>query len=150
MNNIFQEKRSAFLLLVGLLFVLLIVLYFAFISPLLSDLKGKKASQVDLQNDIAILEKQLQQLDESQEEFEQEQIALQKKIPLTRELEEIVLILQDIELQSSSVIELIDFHYDSSLPTSDFLNELDSDEVLEGEDDFEENDEGCSTAIDWY
>src|SRR5690625_1676802 len=144
MNNIFQEKRSIFLLLVGLLFVLLIVLYFAFIGPLLGDLKDKKATLKSLQDDVALLEVKVDQLDDAQEEFEQEQIELQKKIPLTRELEEIVLILQDIEQQSSSLIESIDFHYDSSLPTSDFLHELDSDEVLEGEDDtdseHEEND----------
>lgn len=152
MNNIFQEKRNTFLLLIGLLFVLLIVLYFAFISPLLSDFKGKKASQVSLQNDIAVLEKQLEQLADVQEEFEQEQLELQKKIPLTRELEEIVLILQDMELQSSSLIESIDFYYDSSLPTSDFLYELDSDEVIEDEDssvvEGVENDDEASRAID--
>lgn len=152
MNNIFQEKRNTFLLLVGLLFVLLIVLYFAFIGPLLSDLKGKKATQVNLQNDIAALEKQLEQIDDAQEDFEQEQLELEKKIPPTRELEEIVLVLQDIELHSSSLIESIEFYYDSSLPTSDFLRELDSDEVLEGEDDSdaesEENNDEASPAID--
>src|SRR5690625_485745 len=131
MNNMFEENRSTFLMLVGLMFVLLMVLYFAFISPLLSDLKEKKSSQVDLQNDIAVLEKKLQQLDESEEEFEQEQLELQKKIPLTRELEEIVLILQEIELHSSSVIEEINFYYDGSLPTSDFIHELDTEEMVE-------------------
>lgn len=134
MNNIFQEKRSTFLLLVGLLILLLIVLYFAFIGPLLSDLKGKKVSQEILQNDITVLEKQLEQLDDVQEDLEQEQLDLQRKVPLTRELEEIVLILQDIESHSSSLIRSIDFHYDSSLPSSNFFRELDSDEVLEDEE----------------
>lgn len=137
MNNIFEENRNAFLMLSGLLFVLLIVLYFAFISPLLSDLKDERANHIDLQNEIAVLEKQIQQIDETQEELTQEQLELQKKVPLTRELEEIVLILQDIELQSSSLIELIDFYYDSSLPTPDFSHELDADEVIEGANDTE-------------
>ena len=137
MNNIFEENRNAFLMLSGLLFVLLIVLYFAFISPLLSDLKDERANHIDLQNEIAVLEKQIQQIDEIQEELTQEQLELQKKVPLTRELEEIVLILQDIELQSSSLIELIDFYYDSSLPTPDFSHELDADEVIEGANDAE-------------
>ena len=134
------------------MFVLLMVLYFAFISPLLSDLKEKKSSQVDLQNDIAVLEKKLQQLDESEEEFEQEQLELQKKIPLTRELEEIVLILQEIELHSSSVIEEINFYYDGSLPTSDFIHELDTEEMVEDEDGSEgekgENNDEKSPTID--
>ncbi|HLQ97224.1 MAG TPA: hypothetical protein VK135_00905 [Candidatus Dormibacteraeota bacterium] len=152
MNNMFEENRSTFLMLVGLMFVLLMVLYFAFISPLLSDLKEKKSSQVDLQNDIAVLEKKLQQLDESEEEFEQEQLELQKKIPLTRELEEIVLILQEIELHSSSVIEEINFYYDGSLPTSDFIHELDTEEMVEDEDGSEgekgENNDEKSPTID--
>jgi len=152
MNNMFEENRSTFLMLVGLMFVLLMVLYFAFISPLLSDLKEKKSSQVDLQNDIAVLEKKLQQLDESEEEFEQEQLELQKKIPLTRELEEIVLILQEIELHSSSVIEEINFYYDGSLPTSDFIHELDTEEMVEDEDGSEgekgKNNDEKSPTID--
>lgn len=148
MNNIFQEKRSTFLLLVGLLFVLLIVLYFAFISPLLSDLKGKETTQTDLQNEIAILESQLEQLDNAQEDFEQDLLELQKKIPPTRELEEIVLILRDIERHSSSLIKSIDFHYGSSLPSANFWQELDSDEVLEGEVDADEEAEE-TPAIDF-
>src|SRR5690625_512379 len=150
MNNIFEENRNAFLMLSGLLFVLLIVLYFAFISPLLSDLKDERANHIDLQNEIAVLEKQIQQIDETQEELTQEQLELQKKVPLTRELEEIVLILQDIELQSSSLIELIDFYYDSSLPTPDFSHELDADEVIEGANDAEgeENSDKESQTIE--
>jgi len=150
MNNIFEENRNAFLMLSGLLFVLLIVLYFAFISSMLSDLKDERANHIDLQNEIAVLEKQIQQIDETQEELTQEQLELQKKVPLTRELEEIVLILQDIELQSSSLIELIDFYYDSSLPTPDFSHELDADEVIEGANDAEgeENSDKESQTIE--
>lgn len=150
MNNIFEENRNAFLMLSGLLFVLLIVLYFAFISPMLSDLKDGRANHIDLQNEIAVLEKQIQQIDETQEELTQEQLELQKKVPLTRELEEIVLILQDIELQSSSLLELIDFYYDSSLPTPDFSHELDADEVIEGANDAEgeENSDKESQTIE--
>jgi len=150
MNNIFEENRNAFLMLSGLLFVLLIVLYFAFISPLLSDLKDERANHIDLQNEIAVLEKQIQQIDEIQEELTQEQLELQKKVPLTRKLEEIVLILQDIELQSSSLIELIDFYYDSSLPTPDFSHEFDADEVIEGANDAEgeENSDKESQTIE--
>lgn len=150
MNNIFEENRNAFLMLSGLLFVLLIVLYFAFISPLLSDLKDERANHIDLQNEIAVLEKQIQQIDEIQEELTQEQLELQKKVPLTRKLEEIVLILQDIELQSSSLIELIDFYYGSSLPTPDFSHEFDADEVIEGANDAEgeENSDKESQTIE--
>src|SRR5690625_3803048 len=152
MNNMFEENRNTFLMLVGLMFVLLIVLYFAFISPLLSDLKGNKISQADLQNNIAVLEKQFQLLDESQEAFEQEQLELQKKIPLTRELEEIVLILQEIELQSSSLIEEINFYYDGSLPTLDSIHELDTEEMVEDEDGSEgekgEDKDEKNTTID--
>lgn len=128
MNNIFQEKRNTFLLLIGLLFILLMVIYLAFLRPLSGELKMKESSLIDLQGNIASLEKEVSLLAEDETEIEIEQISLQKRIPLTKELENLVLTLQEIELVSLSRIESIEFHYDSSLPTSDFLSESESDD----------------------
>lgn len=146
MNNIFQEKRNIFLLLVGLLFMLCMVLYFAFLSPLLGDMKQKEQSIESLQADVAVLEKRVEKLGENQENFEKEHALLQKKIPFTRKLDEIVLILQDIERQSSSLIKSVDYQYESSFPTAIFSKEL---EVNEEDQSVGKSDEGVLPTIDF-
>jgi hypothetical protein len=148
MNNIFQEKRSAFILLVGLLFVLLIVIYFAFLKPFTDELKGKESSSLDLQDEIARLEKEMSRLDDIENELAIEQISLQKKIPLTEELEKLVLTLGEIELVSLSHIETIEFHYDGSLPTTDFLVETEADNEAASDEETEHSTE-ANPAIDF-
>lgn len=142
MNNIFQEKRNTFLLLVGLLFVFCFVLYFAFLNPLLIDVKQKKLSIESLRTDVTVLEKKVEQLDGDHEDFKAEQTTLQKKIPTTRKLGEIVLTLQNIERKSSSSIKSIDFQYENSLPTTDISKEQDLDEESGLVTDFNEKPKG--------
>lgn len=152
MNNTFQEKRGILLALVGLFLVLLVVIYFAFLRPLTGELESKESSLGTLKSDIHSLEKEVLALDQVVESFDMERVVQEKKIPVNRQLEELILLIQEIELVSLSEVETIDFTYDSSLPDTVFLQEGEEEDP-DGTDtdaDTEEvaDEEGAKPAID--
>ncbi|MBS4208949.1 type 4a pilus biogenesis protein PilO [Bacillus sp. FJAT-50079] len=110
MNNLFEEKRTLFLLLLSLFFLLLLSIYLAFLQPLSSELQSKKNMKVTLEGDIAILEAK----SKSEAENSVEDSPLLSKIPLHPELEKLVLSFQKVETASDSLINNIEFHYDSN------------------------------------
>ena len=117
MNNIFQENKQAFLLLLGLLFILIIVAYFLFYQPLTKERDSAVEQETALQAEIESLNAKVIQNEQTEvDENEYENMILAKKMPSTPELEEFLLTLNEIELVSGSRIENLGFSYDGSLP----------------------------------
>src|SRR5690625_5207407 len=114
MNEFYAENRRALLLLAGLLLILAIVLYFILLRPQMADLKRQEAAAVQLKDEIASLEKQIEDLEVGKEEVDLEQLILENKIPRERDLDAYILGLQRLELLTESKIESIQFAYDSS------------------------------------
>lgn len=113
MNNLFKENARIFSLLLVLLFVLLIVVYFVFVSPLSKQLKAAKQNVSNLETEISVLEASRNQ---SKDSLDSDTLLLEKKVPITPELEDLLLTFQEIELTSDSRIENIEFSYDGKLP----------------------------------
>lgn len=134
MNNLFEENRQSFFLLVGLLFILLAVIYFLFFKPLVDERKLAETEVVELRNDIASLQKQVDQLDEGEQviDIDLETKRLEKHMPSQPELKEFLLTLQEIELVSDGKIIDYTFSYDGSIPERQSITE-------ENEEDEEEN-----------
>lgn len=117
MNNIFQENKQAFLLLLGLLFILIGVFYFLFYQPLTKERDSAVEQEVTLQDEIESLNSEINQQDSIEiDNNEFENMILAKKMPDNPELEEFLLTLNEIELVSDSRIENLAFSYDGSLP----------------------------------
>lgn len=117
MNNLFQENKNAFLLILALLFLLLLVFFFLFFQPLSKDLKAKETEAKQVENDIALLEAEVEKVenqDEGKVDFKNLQLA--KKMPMDPELENLILTLEEIEMVSESRFESISFSYDGSVP----------------------------------
>lgn len=113
MNNLFKENARIFSLLLVLLFVLLIVVYFVFVNPQSKQLKAAKQNVSNLESEIAALEASRNQ---SKDSLDSDTLLLEKKVPITPELEDLLLTFQEIELVSGSRIENIEFSYDGELP----------------------------------
>lgn len=133
MSNLFQENKNAFLLLLGLFFVLLIVLYIALFRPLASELEDQEGAVSSLHTDVSILKVKAEKLKETPLDTSH----LEMKIPLRRELKKILHSLQDVEELSNSEIHSISFNYTNQLPSVDFEEESDEDldENIDEEDD---------------
>ncbi|RLL47868.1 hypothetical protein D8M04_00895 [Oceanobacillus piezotolerans] len=118
MNNLFQENKKPFLLLLGLLFLLIIVFYFLFFQPLMKDLKSKENSLTQLDNEVAVLGIAVKKAEAkvSQDESNIEQLRLADKMPANPELEKLILTLEEIAMVSGSRFDSISFSYDGTVP----------------------------------
>lgn len=139
MNDYFQENKRSLFILVSLLFVLAIVLYFFLLHPLLGDLSKQEKNNQSIEKEIELLQAQIDNIDVDHTELDLEQLALEKKIPKKRDLDEYILSLQQLEFITHSEIEQIQFVYDSNLEAIEDEEEQTADEA---EDDDETEDLG--------
>lgn len=141
MKNLFQENRNAFLLLLGLFFLLLLTVYFLFYRPLQDDLEQMQNQEDSLQDVIAQLEEEKKSL-EAQEETSVEDInrlRFDQIIPDSPDLETLILTLNEIELVTDSKIEYIGFGYDGNMPELNGLEDEEGEDGAQVESDTEEN-----------
>ncbi|RDW21569.1 hypothetical protein [Oceanobacillus chungangensis] len=117
MNNLFQENKKSFLLLLGLLFILIIVAYFLFYQPMTKELQKQENQKTQLESDIATYHAQLNNADNvASLNKDIEIMKLAKFMPSTPELENFLMTIGEIELLSGSRIYDITFSYDGTLP----------------------------------
>lgn len=142
MNEYFEENKRSLIILGIMLFLLAAVIYFVLLRPLLNDYHREKVRVNGLKNEIELLEAQIENLKDSSDEVDLEQLILENKVPSERELDEYILALQQLELHTESRIETIQFAYDSSFDVQtdgtaseepEAEQEAATDEELEGE-----------------
>lgn len=109
MNELVSNKKNA-VILIGLVIVLLLfALYYFLLSPLKSERETKEVS-------VKVLEGEVKALREEYNTFQLEAdsddnvFKMKAKIPLERELDELLLSLEEVELLSDSKIESIEFN----------------------------------------
>ncbi|MEL3958029.1 hypothetical protein NST17_12605 [Caldifermentibacillus hisashii] len=131
MSDFFQEKRKIILFIGIILFLLLGLLYFYLIMPLKDDANAAEQNVKQLETEVKALENRLNQNETDQPE---NTAKLEKKMPLSRQLDELILSLQEIEMVSGSQIASINFNnYDGGLTEADGTNE--NNESTEGTDE---------------
>ncbi|MBU5265694.1 hypothetical protein [Virgibacillus proomii] len=113
MNDLFQEKKSLFIVIVGLLFVLLLVLYIAVFRPLANEVTAKETDKRTLQQEISQNEQKLAEAEKQDPEIDT--ISVKRQLPSSRELDELLLMLEKNAQISSSRIENMEFSYDQPL-----------------------------------
>lgn len=119
MKEYIQENKRTLFILIGLLFVLVIVLYFLLLRPLLADLSSEERQLIALENERDVLMQKISSFNDEVEEVDVEQLIYENKIPTERELDEYILALQQAELMTDSKLLEIEFVYDSSLDVSE-------------------------------
>jgi cobalamin biosynthesis protein CobT len=131
MSDFFQEKRKIVLFIGIILFLLLGLLYFYLIMPLKDDANAAEQNVKQLETEVKALENRLNQNETDQPE---NTAKLEKKMPLSRQLDELILSLQEIEMVSGSQIASINFNnYDGGLTEADGTNE--NNESTDGTDE---------------
>ncbi len=131
MSDFFQEKRKIILFIGIILFLLLGLLYFYLLMPLKDDANAAEQNVKQLETEVEALENRLNQNETDQPK---NTAKLEKKMPLSRQLDELILSLQEIEMVSGSQIASINFNnYDGGLTEADGTN--DNNESTDGTDD---------------
>jgi len=140
MNDYFEENKRSLILLTSLLFILALVLFFVIVRPLMMDYKIEVNQITNLQAEIELLETKLKTLEqETPDEYNLDQLMLENKIPSERELDDYILTMQELELQTNSKIEEINFTYDSAFETEAAPEEEDeADQTEELEEELDE------------
>ncbi|WAA12838.1 hypothetical protein [Fervidibacillus halotolerans] len=117
MNELLHEKKKLALLLIIILFLLFGLLYVYMLLPVKKEVEQKEITVQQLKDEITILQSQFNQREEAELE---NTFFLEKKLPRSRKIDDLVLDLQRIEYVSNSRIEAIDFtNYDGSFSDLD-------------------------------
>ncbi|MGR6118651.1 hypothetical protein ACTHHL_19760 [Aeribacillus composti] len=120
MSDFLQERKIFFYCLIVLLFLLIGVVYMYTVKPLKDDVA---LAQLDA-NQLEVEMKQLEaQLNKSKTDKEENTAQLEKKMPLSRNMDQLLLDLQEAEYVSGSQIQNISFQDEQTLSESELLSE---------------------------
>ncbi|MEK5147578.1 hypothetical protein MKX53_11120 [Psychrobacillus sp. FSL K6-4615] len=124
MNDLVNDKKTAYILIATLVIVLLGAVYYFIIQPLKSEKVSKELNVEVLQGEVASLKEEYSstQLNNNMTE---NAFYLKTQVPLTRELNELIRSMEEIELISDSKIISVEFNnYDGTLEDSQLLPEI--------------------------
>lgn len=108
MNNLLEDKKN--LVLLGIiLFLLLALLYFYWVKPVKDEVAASKQEVERLEQTIDQLTAEIT-AEEKKTEVDGDSYQLIKKLPLSRQVDEFLLSLLEIEIVSQSQIESIAFN----------------------------------------
>lgn len=123
MNELVSNKRTAFLLIVTLVVLILGAIYYYVIYPLQNERDSKANIVKVLQTEVAALNEQYQSA-QADERPTENTFQLEKQVPITRELDELIRSIEEIELVSDSRIESVEFNnYDENVAESTLVPE---------------------------
>ena len=136
MNDFLQERKSLVILIIVIMFLLLGLAYFYWIMPMKDEVKAAKRNVELLESDIQLLQSQLDNAQSGQMDRIENQFYLERKMPLNRSIDDLILSLQEIEFVSGIRIENITFNnYDAGLTEADSVIENEEEETGEVEEE---------------
>lgn len=143
-NEFIQERKSLVILIVVILFLLLGLVYLNLVKPLKDEAKIAETNIEVLETDIQLLQAQVEGEASGQADRPDNQFFLERKMPLDRSIDELILSLQEIEMISEVRLENISFNnYDSGLTEADQVIEREEDTgEVEGEEPADAETEG--------
>ncbi len=114
-----SSKNSGPILIASLVAVLLFAVYYYIVLPKQDEADMIDSSVDSLHSEISILNEQIASIQEEQSSENSNEFALRKKVPASREIDELLLNIEEIEYVSGSRIESISFNnYDSLVSAS--------------------------------
>ena len=126
MNELVSDKRTGYLLIVALVAVLLGALYFFLVSPLQQEKQSKEVVISNVRNEIELLSTQLT----APSEVEEDSFLLEKKVPLSRELNRLVQSIEEVELISEARVESVNFNNYDEIVADSSLAAIDEEVAL--------------------
>lgn len=117
MNDLFSNKQTGYLVVSALIAVLLGAIYYFLVYPMSEEKNSKEVTISTVRNEIALLDSQLTAPVEEGED--KNSFQLEKKVPLTRELDMLIKSIEEVDLVSEAKIESIEFNnYDEIVADS--------------------------------
>lgn len=117
MNDLFSNKQTGYLVISALIAVLLGAIYYFLVYPMSEEKNSKEVTISTVRNEIALLDSQLTAPVEEGED--KNSFQLEKKVPLTRELDMLIKSIEEVDLVSEAKIESIEFNnYDEIVADS--------------------------------
>lgn len=133
MNNIVSSKRTSHVLLGVFILVLFLALYYYLLFPKKTEIAMKETALLSIDADIQSLQAQIEASSWNGQSAESDFILL-KKLPLSRELDQIILSIEEIELISDSQIQSVTFNnYDEILLDSELAQSTQQTEETQNE-----------------
>lgn len=139
-------RNSAVLLLTALVLALLFAVYYYVVLPKKEKVEMMENSITSLQNEITSIEEQLTAVEEEKNANKANVFEMRKKVPQTREIDELLLNIEESEYISGSRIVTVEFNnYDSLVAESEITNPYaPSEEETNAEEGSESEDESTS------
>lgn len=117
MNDLFSNKQTGYLVISALIAVLLGAIYYFLVYPMSEEKNSKEVTISTVRSEIALLDSQLTAPVEEGED--KNSFQLEKKVPLTRELDMLIKSIEEVDLVSEAKIESIEFNnYDEIVADS--------------------------------
>ncbi|MCZ8542135.1 hypothetical protein [Psychrobacillus psychrodurans] len=123
MNELVRDKKTAYILISALVVVLLGAVYYFVLHPLKNEKESKEVSIEVLQGEVAALKEEYSS-SQLQDDSSENAFYLKTQVPLTRELNELIRSIEEVELLSESKILSVEFNnYDGTIEDAQLLPE---------------------------
>lgn len=149
MNELVSDKKTAYILITALVVVLLGAIYYFVLDPLKNEKVSKEINVEVLQGEVAALKEEYSS-SQSTDNSTENPSYLKTQVPLTRELNELIRSIEEVELLSDSKILSIEFNnYDGTIEDAQLLPETtEEDGESESESDNETTGDNAAETSD--
>jgi hypothetical protein len=121
MNELVSDKKTAYILISALVVFLLGAVYYFVLHPLKNEKESKEVSIEVLQGEVAALKEEYSS-SQLQDDSTENAFYLKTQVPLTRELNELIRSIEEVELLSESKILSVEFNnYDGTIEDAQLL-----------------------------
>lgn len=140
-----SSKNSAVILLSVLVVVLLFAIYYYVVLPKKNEVESLETSVGSIKSEISTLKSEIAQIEEEQEKGSSKLYSLRKKVPEDRDIDQLILNIEEIEYVTGSRILSIEFNnYDQSVADSN-ISPTNDENTSENTSEQTTNEEGTET-----
>lgn len=133
MNSISSSKNGTLLIVIALAMALLFALYYYVVKPKQDEEQMIRSEINSLHAEIAAIEEVIATNQSQQSQTNVNEFALRKKVPDNREIDELILSIEEMQYVTDSRIQSIDFNnYDALVSSSGLQDPLSAPETEEG------------------
>ncbi|MFL0583106.1 potassium transporter [Solibacillus silvestris] len=133
MNSISSSKNGTLLIVIALAMALLFAMYYYVVKPKQDEEQMIRSEINSLHTEIAAIEETIATNQSEQSQTNVNEFALRKKVPDNREIDELILSIEEMQYVTDSRIQSIDFNnYDTLVSSSGLQDPLSTPESEEG------------------
>lgn len=134
MNSFSSSKNGTLLLVIALAMALLFAVYYYVVKPKQDEEQAINSEMTNIKTEITALEQTIAAHHSQLSQSSTNEFALRKKVPANREIDALILSIEEIEYLTGSRIQSIDFNnYDALVSSSGLQDPMAGSETEEGQ-----------------